>query len=328
MEAIDRAIAELARRQYGVFSRKQAVALGATPRMIGYRLERAIWSSLHTGTYALVGTPTSWHRAQMAACLWCDGAAGVRAAAHLHGLPGFTSPPVEVVTETRKRPMPQCGVTVHHTKRLPRCHVVRAQGIAVTSVERTLFDLCGHVPRRQASIAVDHALHSGLTTVGALDHCLYLTARRGREGGAGLRRLVRERAELREYPNSPLETVVFNLLVEGRMKMPELQVPLYDRSGFIARPDFVWRDEKLVVEAHSFLWHENEVVKDIDRNKHERLVAAGHRILYVTWVDATTYGPATLRAVERALEGGNDPVLRLSDVEKARPDVLQLTQNG
>ena len=328
MTAIDRAIIELATRQYGVFSRKQAAALGATPRMIGYRLENGIWTSLHTGIYGLPGAPESWHRSQMAACLWSKGAAGVRAAAHLHHLPGFDHPPIEVVTETTRRPMPRSGVTVHHTKRLPRCQLVVAQGIPATSIERTLFDLCGHVSSRQASIAVDHALRAGLTSIGGLDHCLYLTARRGREGCAKLRRLIQDRAALREYPNSPLETVTFNLLAGSGMKMPQLQVPLYDSSGFIGRPDFVWLDEKVVLEAHSFLWHDNELVKRSDREKHDRLVAAEWRVLYATWVDVTTFGPTTLRLIEAALNGSDTCGLTLSDVEKARPDVLQLTQNG
>lgn len=328
MEAIDRLVVDLAKRQYGVFSRAQATALGATPRMIGYRIDRGLWEPMHTGVYALPGAPDSWHRSQIAACFWSRGAAGVRAAANLHGLPGFDSPPIEVVTQTKRRPMPRCGVTVHHTKRLPRCQLVTAQGIPSTSIERTLLDLCGHVSRRQASIAADQALHAGLTTIGALDHCLFLTARRGREGTAILRKLVHERAALREYPNSPLETVVFNLIADSGIQMPELQVPLYDGSGFIARPDFVWLQQKVVLEAHSFLWHENDQVQASDRAKHDRLIAKGYRVLYVTWVDATIYAPTTACAIETALEGRYQTSLRLSDVEKARPDVLQLTQKG
>ena len=328
MEKLDRSIAQLAARQYGTFSRKQAMAAGATPRMIGYRLEQKIWSQLHTGVYALTGTQDSWERMQMAACLWSRGIAGVRSAAHLHRLPGFDHAQVEVLTETGKRPMPRCGVVVHHTNRLPRCHVVKVQGIPTTSIERTLFDLSGHVSRRRASIAVDHALHSGLTTVGALDHCLYLTARRGREGSSRLRKLIQQRAELREYPNSPLETVVFDLLAGAGLKMPDLQVVIRDRAGFVARPDFVWRQEQVVLEAHGFLWHQNEHTKASDAQKRDRLVDLGYKVLYVTWVDATTFAAATLRGIKRALAGEAPPGMSRSDVEKAHPDVLQLTQNG
>lgn len=328
MEQLDRTIAALAADQYGVFSRRQAASLGASPRMIGYRLDQGIWLALHPSVYALPGTHPSWHRTQMAACFWSKGAAGVRAAAYLHRLPGFDRAQVEVVTESCQRPMPRCGVIVHHTKRLPRSHVVRAQGIPTTSIERTLLDLCGHVSRRQAAIAVDHALHGGLTSVGALDHCLYLTARRGRDGCARLRTLVKERAELREYPNSPLETVVFDLLVGAGVKLPDLQLVIRDQRGFVARPDFVWPEKKVVVEAHSRLWHENEETKASDGDKHERLVALGYQVLYVTWVDATTLAASTVEGIEKALRGEKVAGMSLSDVEKARPDVLQLTQNG
>ncbi len=301
METLDHAIAELAQAQYGVFSRRQAVGMGATPSMIQHRLNVGAWQPRHRGVYGLAGVPASWEGDQMSACLWSGGVTGVRAAAHLHGLPGFERPPVEVVTLSGARPMPCCGITVHHTKWLPPTQVVRVRNIPCSSIDRTLLDLCGHVGPRRSAIAVDHALHGGMTTIGSLDHCLYLTARRGRDGCAILRRLVKERWDMREFPNSPLETVIFEMLVAAELHRPVLQLSIYDRAGFVARPDFVWPEQRLVVEGHSKLWHESVAVQKKDRQKCERLASLGYRTLYVTWADATTFRTRTIQAIERAL---------------------------
>lgn len=306
MNPFDAQVRRLAAAQYGVFSRSQLMALGATPAMIKHRLSAQRWESVHPTVYALAGTPASWHRDQMAACLWAGGAAGVGAAAHLHDMPGFGPGRIEVVTTLNKRPMPRCGVVVHHTKRLPRDQIVTVTGIPTTSVERTLMDLCGHVSARRASIALDQSLHAGKTTLGCLDHCLFLTARRGRDGCAVLRNFIKERAGLNEYPNSPLETVIFELLATSGLPLPALQMNIYDERGrFVARPDFVWPEQKVIVEGHSKLWHQTLEGERRDKERHEPLVRSGHRILYVTWADAITYGDATLKRVERELEGAS-----------------------
>lgn len=235
MNRNDRVIAELAVSQYGVVARHQLVSAGVSERSVDHRVNAGGLVVIHPGTYAIAGSPASWHRDQMAACLWARGVAGVRAAAFLHGLPGFEDHPVEVVTTLNKRPMPRCGVICHYTTRLPKEQVITVQGVPATSIERTLLDLCGHVGRRRAAIALDHALHGGMTTLGLLDRCLYLTARRGRDGCAVLRDLIHERLELEEYPNSPLETAIFELLASSSLPMPKLQHAVFDEAGnFVA----------------------------------------------------------------------------------------------
>lgn len=318
----DRLIADLATSQYGLVTRGQLLSAGLSVRSVDHRVNQGALVVVHPGTYALPGSHRSWHREQLAACLWSKGVAGVRAAAFLHGLPGFEDPPIEVVTTLNKRPMPRCGVTCHHTTRLPGEQVTSVQGIPITSIERTLLDLCGHVAKRRAAIALDHALHGGKTTLGSLDRCLYLTARRGRDGCAVLRELVHQRLNLEEYPNSPLETVIFGLLASSGLPMPKMQQPIFDdQSDFVARPDFLWPDHKLIVEGHSKLWHEGLMATVSDRKRHERLARLGHRILYVTWADATRFGSATLKLIERALDGD-------TDVENLRWDVVRLAENG
>lgn len=301
MKPYDQRISLIAASQFGVFSRAQALSAGATARMIERRLEDGRWQLVHPAVYATAGSHPSWQRGQMAASLWSKGAAGVRAAAYLHRLPSFEAGPVEVVTTRNKRPMPRCGIICHHTTWLPPSQIVRVQGIPTTSIERTLLDLCGHISKRRSAIAIDQALHGGLTTLGGLDHCLFLTARRGRAGCKILRTFVHERAGLREFPNSALESVVFEMLAVSDLPPPQLQPVIRGPQGFIARPDFLWPAEKLIVEGHSKLWHQGACAQASDRARHENLASLGYRILYITWADATEYQEATRALISRHL---------------------------
>ena len=200
--------------------------------------------------------------------------------------------------------MPRCGITVHCTKRLPSDQVVVARGIPTTTIERTLLDLCGRFSRRDAAIALDNALTRGLTTLGLLDYCLYRTARRGRNGCARLRELVKARVELDRLPTTPLESVVLEMLLSSGRDAPKLQYPIHGRDGsFIAQPDFVYPKEKLVIEAHSRLWHEGLEFRTKDATRDRKLRREGFDVLYVTWADATRYRERTLAIIDEYLEG-------------------------
>ncbi len=298
----DAALELRARAQHGVFTRSDAKASGHSARTIKRRVEERVWERIYPGVYTFPAIPPSWLRDQSAAARWAPGLAAGQAAAFLHGLPGFDDPPIEVLTHNNKV-VPHSGIRIHVTTRLPREHVAIVQNIPCTSIERTLLDLCGQVRRRRAAIALDHALHRGLTTLGALDHCLYLTARRGRNGCGVLRELVKARLDLREFPNSPLETVVFDMIAGSGLPYPELQHEIFDDAGrFVARPDFVYPAEKLVVEAHSKLWHDNKEVASHDAAKYRRLKDLGYEVAYVTWADATEYSTGTLRKIEVLLD--------------------------
>ncbi len=230
-----RKIESTARGQYGVFTYRQAREAGQSSRTIRRRLESGAWISLHQKVYTFAGVPISWHREQIAACFWAkNGAATGRAAGFLYELPGCETPPIEVVTTERKI-VSRCGIVLHVTKRLPREQIIVVKGISSTNVERTLLDLAGLLTERRAAIALDDALRRGQTTLGALDHCLYLTARRGRNGCGVLRRLVHERIGLLEPPNSGLETVIFEMIKASPLPIPRLQHEIRDPQGrFIA----------------------------------------------------------------------------------------------
>ena len=293
----------LATAQYGVFTRAQAKACGFSNKAIRHRLETGRWIALHPGIYVDASVPQAWHRDEIAACFWSRGVAAGIAAGFLFGLPGCEQPQLEVVTHRNARAMPMCGVIVRVTNRLPEDQITDVAGIPVTVIERTLLDLCGRFPRRRAAIAVDNALSRGLTGIGELDYCLFRTARQGRNGCAVLRDLVKARAKIGQVPTTPLETIVFEMLDSSPLDMPKLQHEILDAAGtFVARPDFLYAEEKLVIEAHSRLWHEGQEMTESDRIRENRIRAEGFDVMYVTWGDATQYADRTLDRIAAKLE--------------------------
>ena len=94
---VEQAFAKLAARQYGVVSRKQAIALGLSPFAISRRVMAGKLREVLPGVYAIPGVPRSYCQRLMAAILWAgEGAVAChRAAASLYDLDGFTAAPVE-----------------------------------------------------------------------------------------------------------------------------------------------------------------------------------------------------------------------------------------
>ncbi|HET7481226.1 MAG TPA: type IV toxin-antitoxin system AbiEi family antitoxin domain-containing protein [Actinomycetota bacterium] len=288
-DARDIEISRLAANQYGAFHRRQAFELGFTRRMIQRRLESGAWHTLHPAVYALTGTTADWLRAQMAACLWSHGLAAGKAAGRLFELPGCENAEVEVLTTSRSL-VPHSGVIVDQTKRLPDEQIRTVRAIPTTSVERTLMMLCVRMRPSECRIAVDNALFRGLTTVAALDYCLFRTCRQGRGGSTLLREIVRERASIDGVPNSPLETLVLQALLDAELPVPKLQHEIRDDHGnFVARPDFVYPGQKVVIEAHSKLWHGGVSSHLRDAQRHRSMESLGFEIVYATFSDATRY---------------------------------------
>jgi very-short-patch-repair endonuclease len=236
----------------------------------------------------------------MGACLWANAAAHGLAAGHLWELPGCDRPGIEILTP-RSKIVPHAGVTVHFTSRLPKEQLTVIDGIPVTSIERTLLGLSAAWGERRLAIAIDDAFRRGLTDPDRIDEFLRLTARRGRNGVKALRKLAKQRAGLDVLPDTPLETLIWQLIVDSDLPLPECQFVIRDRHGiFVARVDFFYPDRDLVIEGQSYKWHTglHAWLKDVDR--FNALSELGYRVIQLKWEDVTTKREATVRRL-RAL---------------------------
>jgi hypothetical protein len=277
------------------------LGVGHTRKTIQYRLEAGLLEALHPNVYMFAGTPWTWERDQMAACLWARAAAHGLAAGRLWQIPGCEDAPIEILTASSKM-VPHGGVIVHFTKRLPDDQLTQIRRIPVTSVERTLLGLAAQWRAQKVAVAVDDVFRRGLSDPEKVDRFLAKTARRGRDGCAVLRRLAKQRSTQGGIATSPLESIIYQLLTDSHLPMPELQTEIHDDSGcFVAKVDFLYRAHRLIIEAQSYKWHAGYTGWARDMDRFNRLSALGYRILQVTWEDATRNKEATLRRIEATL---------------------------
>ena len=214
----------------------------------------------------------------MEACLWAGETALVshRAAAALWKLPGFAERIVEI-TSTKHFASPD--VLVHRTTTLPSLDVVRREGIPVTAPHRTVIDLCAVVSPQLVEQSLDMFLVRGQTEVDFLWRRLNRIGSQGRCGTARLRRMLAERAGRLIHPGSSSETRLLSLLRDNGVIGACPQIEIFDGDSFVARPDVVFEDVKLVIEVDSWTWHTDKARRRADARRQNQLERLGNTVL-------------------------------------------------
>jgi very-short-patch-repair endonuclease len=68
----------------------------------------------------------------------------------------------------------------------------------------------------------------------------------------------------------------------GGLAKPEVNVPL-DVGGLQLRPDFLWRDARLIIETDSRKYHGTGSAFELDRHREQRFYAVGWQVVRCTW---------------------------------------------
>ncbi|MGA7435475.1 MAG: type IV toxin-antitoxin system AbiEi family antitoxin domain-containing protein, partial [Solirubrobacterales bacterium] len=140
-------VSPVANVQFGVISRRQLLNLGIDSATIHRYLTAGYLIQLHRGAYA-VGHTAITPRARWLAAVLASGPNAClshRSAAALWDL-SHPCLPIEVIRSSGGTPPGK--VLMHRTRRLPPEQTTAVDGIAVTSVARTLVDLAGVVSPR------------------------------------------------------------------------------------------------------------------------------------------------------------------------------------
>jgi very-short-patch-repair endonuclease len=153
------------------------------------------------------------------------------------------------------------------------------RGTPVTSPIRTALDLGRIHPLDDAVIALDRFLATGLVFAEELR-----TAAAGATGRDCRR--IRHAASLADgLAGSPQETRVRLLLHRSSLPDPVAQFRVRDGRGrHLARVDFAWPEHRLALE-YDGTWHGEPGQFRRDRERLDRLTAAGWRVLFVTAAD-------------------------------------------
>ena len=283
MTSPDARIAQLAKQQLGVVTRRQALAVGFSDRMIGYRLRQGVWERGSSGIYRLAGVASIADARLVGACLKLPGAVvSHQAAARLHGFPFVEKGPA-VVTVPASTTHRLVGVQVHESSDLASGDCEERGPVVLTGAVRTVVDLATVVRRPRFDRIMDELLAGKVVALEAIADRHSELARKGKPGTQVLREVLEDRGYGYLPPESELEARFLSLLERYGFSQPESQVPLPWRDGCAERVDFVYRAERLVIECDGRRWHSRERDFARDRQRDNEAVLAGWRVLRFTW---------------------------------------------
>jgi very-short-patch-repair endonuclease len=267
------ALAELARRQHGVVSRRQLLELGhARATISGWEKDGKL-HRLHRGVYAVGHEALSWEARLLAAVLANEPAvASHKTAAWIWGLLRTRPGTFHLVAPTRRH---RKELVVVHFARLEPEDVRTVNGIPVTSPARTVLDLAPDESLRDLGRLLKRADDNEL-----LDRRRFeaLLSRAGGHPGRGklaaaLRAYKPETATLR----SDLEKRFRDLVLAGGLPRPQTNVVV---EGY--ELDAYWEAEGFAVELDVYATHGSPTSFEEDRKREDDLLLVGIELIRVT----------------------------------------------
>jgi len=277
----DRAIARLAEAQHGLVTLDQLTQAGLTEGAVRKRVGRGRLHPVHTGVYAVGHSLLSREGQLLAAVLSCGYGAALshRSAAELWGLMPSSGWGVDVTAPNRRGRMPS-GISAHRDGALRASDRTEHRGIPCTTVARTLLDVAGVVSVWELRKAIAEAEVRHLLRVPEVRALVRRC--RGRRGVARLRLCIDELHPSTKRTRSDLERMFLVLCERAGLPRPEVNVPL-NAAGIRLRPDFLWRDARLIIETDGRTYHETASAFELDRQREQRFFAAGWHVVRCTW---------------------------------------------
>jgi hypothetical protein len=279
---------ELARRQHGVLTRRDLLALGFSDKAIRHRIATGRLHRVARGVYAVGRRELTAEGRWMVAVLACGERAVLshRSAAALWGIAEERRGRIDVSIRGTRR-CARRGLRARTRPGLSPGDLTRHRGIPVTSPVRTLLDLATELPARRLERAVNEADKHGLTDPEAL--------RRALEGQAGVPGVKALRALLDRdtfrLSDRELEVLFRPIAAAAGLPVPATKVLV---DGF--EVDFFWPELGLVVETDGFRYHRTAATQSRDALRDQTHTAAGLTPLRFSH-HQVKYEPARVRKV-------------------------------
>jgi very-short-patch-repair endonuclease len=297
MGSHDLAAAAVAANQTGVITLGQLKECGLGPGAVQVRVAAGRLQRLWRGVYAFGHSELRLEGRLLGAVVACGPSAvlSIRSAADRWGILATARRAIDVTVATRGGRPRRPGIDLHCVRRLDERDITRLDGIPITTVPRTLIDLCSAVPDRMIERALDQSYVLQLITPDSIEDALERAA--GRRT-APLRRLLAVERRAQTLTRSELEEAFLALCRRGGIPDPEVNVHLH---GY--EVDFLWRKQRRVVEVDGYACHSMRGAFERDRRKDVDLELAGFPVTRFTH-DQVIYDPdETLRRTARLVTG-------------------------
>ncbi len=304
----NRALARLTVAQHGVFELDQAVDLGLSARAVQDRAATGRLHRVHRRVYSLAPPQLLTRNGRyMAATLACGPGAALshRSAGALLELIHWRSARIDVSVPTAGGRSSRNGIAVHRATTLRPSDIVLVQRIPCTAIARTLLDLAETLDCRGVERALDQAAILEVLDLNELRH--QIEHNHTRPAAATLQAVLAEHLPGSTPTWNELEERLLALTRRIGIPDPEVQqwLDLGD-GGRLIRADFLWREQRVIIETDGYQTHGTRRSFESDRYRDLRArggLAADPVDLASAHQRAGAAGEAARRRV-RALPGG------------------------
>lgn len=296
---------EIAARQHSSFTAEQATRCGMSPDALFRGVRRKELIRLHTNVFAFAGSPETWERSMLAACLAAGplAVASHRAAARIWKL---VEPGDEIIEITVPYPLsPELrGVVVHRSRDLVSDQTTVRNRLPVTNPLRSMVDLAAVLPPDKVEDALDAGLRwPSLFSVAAVEATLNQLAGRGRSGAGVLRKVLEDRVLGNAVSDSDLEKRMARLLKKAGLPQAVFHYVVYTPAGlFLAEVDFAYPEIKLVIEVDGFDAHGTPRAMAKDFVRQNGLAPYRWHVLRFTWRQVSDEPEMVAATIRRTIE--------------------------
>jgi very-short-patch-repair endonuclease len=272
----EHAVIELAASQRSIVTHRQLLAGGLSRKAIASRRRSGRLQVVFKGVYAYgCGVLPALAREQAALLVCGDGAflSHRSAAAMWRLLPDL--PPEPEVTVRNGQAWQRAGIRLHRATAIDPRELGREHGLLVSSPARALLEIAAVSSLGEVEHAFDEAFgHELLTTT---DMHAVLARHPGARGSLRLRALLQEGAD-EGFLRSRGERAFRALLRKARITQPQANQPVGPYTV-----DFLWRQERLIVEFDGWDYHRGRAKFESDRARDTALKAMGFEVIRFTW---------------------------------------------
>lgn len=261
---------------------RQLRALGLTARAVRSRVAAGRLHPVHGGVYAVGHCVLTIHGRWMAAVLACGPGAALshRDAAALHRLMRPTRTAIDVTSPTRAG-RSRAGIDVHRAGNLAPGDVTTVQGIPCTTLARTLLDLAEVAHDRTLQKALEQAERLDLLDARSLRDVL--SRNPTRRAAPRLHRALHNYDPRRTLTRNEMERRFVQACTRAGLPPPEVNSWLEIPPGDWIQPDFLWRSQRVIVEADGYETHGTRRAFEDDRRRDQRTLVLGWRTVRSTW---------------------------------------------
>ena len=271
----EREVTRVAGCQRSRIHREQLIAAGFSRDAIAHRL-RTGWLTRELPRVYCVGSPSREPLGrETAVVLYYDGHAVLSGGSSLGVWGVIPSPEIVAVTLLDHHRSARPGIAVHRTKALHPADLRVHQGLPVTAPARAIIDYAAGASAAELERAMAQARVQRLLTDSHLRAAIDRVPHR--KGVAAVKAMLDAEHDP-AFTRRELERRFLNLIRAAQLPSPRVNARLH---GF--EVDFLWPQQRLVVETDGGQFHNHPRAFETDRRRDQILVANGYRVIRVTW---------------------------------------------